>query len=85
MSITITNLGRYLALCTLNSGRTLHLAPAEISEPIDPIEINGNAKIEKLKRAGIISIAEIAYPRARQQDEPTSEPKTPTTPSRRQR
>jgi hypothetical protein len=85
VSITITNLGRHLALCTLNSGRTLHLAPAEVSEPIDPMEINGNAKIERLRRAGLFSIADIDDQRPKREGGPTSETKTPTTPSRRQR
>lgn len=86
MPITITNRARHLALCTLNSGRTLHLAPAETSEPIDPIEINGNSKIDKLARAGLISIVNIDQQHPEQQDEPTPEETKPqATPSRRQR
>lgn len=85
MHITITNRLPRLALCTLNSGRTLHLAPAETSEPIDPIEINGNAKIEKLMRTGVVSIVKTDQREPKRQDEPTSETTPPATPSRRQR
>lgn len=85
MLITITNLARHLALCTLNSGRTIHLAPAESSEPIDPMEINGNAKIEKLMRTGVVSIVKTDDEEPKRQDEPTSETKTPSRRQRRER
>lgn len=52
----IVNQSRSLLIVTLNSGMTLHLAPRQSSEPIDPSEIDGNAKIEKLRRAGIVSL-----------------------------
>jgi hypothetical protein len=54
--VTISNQANHLLICTLNSGRTVHLAPAEISESIDHLEINGNQKIHKLVRAGLVSI-----------------------------
>jgi hypothetical protein len=57
MLVTIRNLAGYLLICVLNSGRTLHLGPAEISEPLDQSEVNGNDKIDKLVRARLISIA----------------------------
>jgi hypothetical protein len=59
MSITIKNQARHLLICTLNSGRAIYLAPAETSEPVEHLEINGNEKIAKLARAGLVSIATI--------------------------
>jgi hypothetical protein len=56
MEITLTNRSRYLAIVTLNSGRTLHLASSHVSDPIDDVEINGNAKVEKLVKAGEIAL-----------------------------
>jgi hypothetical protein len=56
VEITLTNRGRYLAIVTLNSGRTLHLAPSHVSDPIDDIEVNGNAKVEKLVNAGELAL-----------------------------
>jgi hypothetical protein len=56
VEITLTNRGRYLAIVTLNSGKTLHLAPGHVSGPIDDIEINGNRKIEKLVNAGELAL-----------------------------
>jgi hypothetical protein len=57
MSITIKNQARHLLICTLNSGRAIYLAPAETSEPVEHLEINGNEKMAKLARAGLVSIA----------------------------
>jgi hypothetical protein len=57
MHVTIRNLAGHLLICALNSGRTIHLGPAEISEPVDRLELNGNEKIDKLVRARLISIA----------------------------
>jgi hypothetical protein len=54
--VTITNQARHLLICTLNSGRTLHLAPAERSAPVEHLEINGNEKIGKLVRTGLVII-----------------------------
>jgi hypothetical protein len=56
MEITLTNRSRYLAIVTLNSGRTLHLAPSHVSDPIDDVEINGNAKVDKLVNAGELAL-----------------------------
>jgi hypothetical protein len=68
MRVTIRNLAGHLLICTLNSGRTIHLAPAEISEPLNPLELNGNEKIEKLVRSRLVSIvpSETAEPTASQ-------------------
>lgn len=56
MQITIRNQTTHLLICPLNSGRNIHLAPSETSEPLDHLEINGNEKISKLVRAGLVVI-----------------------------
>jgi hypothetical protein len=56
MQMIVRNLVDYLLICRLNSGRTLHLGPADESEPIDLSELTGNEKINKLLRARLISI-----------------------------
>jgi hypothetical protein len=68
MRVTIRNLAGHLLICTLNSGRTIHLAPAEISEPLNALELSGNEKIDKLVRSRLVSIAvsEPAEPTASQ-------------------
>jgi hypothetical protein len=71
--VTIRNQAKHLLICTLNSGRTIHLEPDEASEPVDHLEINGNQKIEALARAGLVSVAtkdfedKITTPTARSQ------------------
>jgi hypothetical protein len=57
VQVTIRNQARHLLICTLNSGRTIHLAPSETSPPLQHLEINGNEKIDKLVRTGLVSIA----------------------------
>jgi hypothetical protein len=56
VQVTIENQARHLLICTLNSGKTLHLTPAQTSEPVDHLEINGNQKINKLVQAGLVVI-----------------------------
>jgi len=56
MRVTITNRAGHLLLCPLNSGKTIHLAPAAISEPLDELEIAGNEKVDKLLAARLISV-----------------------------
>jgi hypothetical protein len=56
MRVTIRNLAGHLLICTLNSGRTIHLAPAEMSEPLNPLELSGNEKIDELVRSRLVSI-----------------------------
>jgi hypothetical protein len=59
----ISNMTNQLVICTLNSGKTLYLAPAETSEPIDPIEFAGNDKFDKLVAARLVSIVPVGKPR----------------------
>jgi hypothetical protein len=82
VTIRIRSHARHLLICTLNSGRTIHLAPAEISSPFQLLEINGNEKIDKLVRTGLVSIATQDVPEKEVREE-TEERTTP--PTRRQR
>lgn len=59
MQVTIKNQAGRLLICKLNSGRTIHLAPMETSEPIDHLEVNGNQRVDTLARAGLVAIVTI--------------------------
>jgi hypothetical protein len=61
VEITLKNRSPYLMIVPLNSGRTLHLAPDQTSEPIDDLEVNGNAKVEKLSNSGQLSISVVEH------------------------
>jgi hypothetical protein len=56
VEVILENRSPYLMLVTLNSGRTLHLAPDEASSAIDDGEVNGNAKVDKLASAGQLAV-----------------------------
>ena len=58
MPVTIKNLTQRPVLIRLNSGATLHLAPAAISAAIPDGERVRNAKIEKLVKRRVISLEE---------------------------
>jgi hypothetical protein len=83
VQVTIRNQTRHLLICTLNSGRTIHLAPAETSQPLQHLEINGNEKLDKLVRTGLVLIATQGVGEKEGRDE-TEERTTPPT-TRRQR
>jgi hypothetical protein len=91
VEVTIKNQARYLLICTLNSGKTIHLAPSETSQPFQQLEINGNDKIAKLVRTGLVAIAptdvkeERANEGARKAKEEDAEEDTPPPVGRRQR
>ena len=57
--LTITNRTRQLLIVDKNSGPSVYLAPGE-GAAVPRAEIAGNAKIEKLVRAGALSIGEAA-------------------------
>ena len=54
MSVKIKNLTKRPVFIRLNSGLTLHLAPASISAEILEHEINANTKAKKLKDRNVI-------------------------------
>jgi hypothetical protein len=84
VNITIRNHAKHLLICTLNSGRTIHLAPAEISGWLAHLEISGNQKIDKLVRTGRVSIA-IVDPENNEGEEKANEEKAGAAAVRRQR
>jgi hypothetical protein len=45
---------------TLNSGETLHLAPGEVSQPLNEIETANNAKIQRLSNEGMVETAVVS-------------------------
>ncbi len=52
MNVTLTNRTNQLMIVTLNTGRSVHLAPGITSGPLAYAEINGNRKIENLVHRG---------------------------------
>jgi hypothetical protein len=89
VQVTIRNQARHLLICTLNSGRTIHLAPSETSQPLQHLEINGNEKIDKLVRTGLVSIAtkDVEEKEAKEEieEKEDTEEKTAAPTARRQR
>lgn len=60
--LTITNRTRQLLIVAKNNGSSVYLGPGDRAD-MPRTEIDGNAKIEKLVRAGSLSVAE-AVPEA---------------------
>ena len=58
MQVALVNQTKSLLIVTLNSGTSLHMAPGQISEAVDYMEIAGNEKIEKLRKTGAIAIVD---------------------------
>lgn len=51
------NRTKQLLILRLNSGATVHLAPGEVSSPIDDYETDNNSHLEKLLRSEAIAAA----------------------------
>ena len=60
MPVTIENLTMQLVLLRLNSGQTLHIAPRITSEEIMDVEVENNAKVQKLKERHVIAVHPVA-------------------------
>jgi hypothetical protein len=56
MNARLTNRSSSLKIVPLNSGRTVILAPGEVSGPIPEAEISGSERIGKLVRRGELAI-----------------------------
>ena len=69
--LTITNRTRQLLIVAKNSGSSVYLGPGDRAD-MPRTEIDGNAKIEKLVRAGSLSVAE-AVPEAAPEAAPESD------------
>jgi hypothetical protein len=61
VEVILKNCSRYLTIVTLNSGKTVHLAPNESSAPVDDLEVSGNVKVEKLVGLGQLSISAVEH------------------------
>ena len=56
MQVSLVNKTKSLLIVTLSGGTSLHLAPGQISKPVDYMEVAGNEKIEKLRKSGTLAI-----------------------------
>lgn len=70
MSFKIENLTNSPVLLRLNNGRTLHLAPRTTSSDIMDVEVNQNAKVQKLKDRHVITLHEV-----KKKEQPAAGPK----------
>ena len=59
MAVSIINKAKNLIIVTLNSGKTLYLAPGKSSPPIEEAEINGNEKVIKLLKSHVIAMTAV--------------------------
>lgn len=59
MDIKIRNQAKQLLLVPLSSRATLHLAPGEVSAPVNELEISRNDKVAKLVNRGLIKILSV--------------------------
>jgi hypothetical protein len=56
MQVSLVNKTKNLLIVTLSGGTSLHLAPGQITEPVDYMDVAGNEKIEKLRKRGMLEI-----------------------------
>lgn len=57
MPVTLTNLQRVGPLLVpLTSGATLRLAPGQTSDELPDVDVQDNAKIDKLTRQGVLEV-----------------------------
>jgi len=59
MAYKIANHAKHLLIVELNSGETVHLAPDELSNSIEDVEIDGNEKVAKLLKMNLISTTKL--------------------------
>ena len=77
--VQIENLtGRPVTL-NLNSGMALHLPPGQISEQILEVEVESNAKVEKLREQRVIAVRPIDEPAPAIPPEPPEDQGEPPT------
>jgi hypothetical protein len=62
VEVILKNSSAYLTIVTLNSGKTVHLAPNEASAPVDDQEVSGNAKVKKLVGLGQLKMSVVEHP-----------------------
>lgn len=59
MAFRIKNISHQLLIVSLNSGKTVYLAPRESSHPIEELEISGNEKVAKLLKANLVATTKV--------------------------
>lgn len=72
MAVTITNQTRERVLLRFNSGATRHLAPGEVLEGVEHVEVKGNTRVLSLHERRIILLErdeERAAREAREEEE----------------
>ena len=60
MAFRIKNISHQVLLVSLNSGKTVYLAPGESSRPIEELEISGNEKVAELLKANLVATTKVA-------------------------
>jgi len=50
------NRAKQLVFLPLNTGETVHLAPGEVSRPLEPFETDRNEKLDRLVDMGIVAV-----------------------------
>ena len=56
MPVRITNRSRSLVTVPLNTGDSLHLAPGEVSEPIEDFQVDDNRWVTALLERGTVAL-----------------------------
>jgi hypothetical protein len=65
MPVKITNLAiSGPVLVPLSSGRTVRLSPGQVSDEMPDVEVVDNAKVDKLRRQGLIDVETTDEPEA---------------------
>jgi hypothetical protein len=78
MPTKITNLAARIVFVSLNSGTTLRLSPTTTSDEIADVEIQDNAKVEKLQKLRLIAVEQITdQPLSSKPKETKSKSETP--------
>ena len=57
MAMSYVNRAQHLVIVPLNTGETVHLAPSEVSRPLEDYEIRDNPGIDKLLARGFVRAA----------------------------
>ena len=61
MAVRLQNKSKYLAIITVNSGRTYHVAPGDSSPAVEDLELSGNKKISKLVNSGQLAVTPVGH------------------------
>lgn len=59
MPVCVVNRSRNLVTVSLNSGESIHLAPDEVSQPIEALEIDNNPWVEELLKRRWLAVERI--------------------------